>query len=161
MRGVAAFAFVMGWRTPSEILPLEWRQVDLKQGEVRLDVGATKNGVGRVFPITEDLRRVLENQQKIAALVKREHGTIPLRVFCYTTGAKAGQGVTEGGYNKAWRKARIAAGCPGPGNFNARVCATTRSGNPLQYFYAKPLDRATIAANLDGTFYASCRRADC
>jgi hypothetical protein len=26
---------VTGWRTPSEILPLEWRQVDLKAGEVR------------------------------------------------------------------------------------------------------------------------------
>ena len=26
---------------------------------------------------------------------------------------KAAQGVTEGGYNKAWRKARVAAGCPG------------------------------------------------
>ena len=26
---------------------------------------------------------------------------------------KAGLGVTEGAYNKAWRKARIAAGCPG------------------------------------------------
>ena len=31
MRGIAAFAFVTGWRTPSEILPLEWRQVDLRQ----------------------------------------------------------------------------------------------------------------------------------
>ena len=48
MRGIAAFACVTGWRTPSEILPLEWRQVDLKAGEVRLDVGATKNGEGRV-----------------------------------------------------------------------------------------------------------------
>ena len=45
--------------------------------------------------------------------MKRELGTIPRHVFCYTKGAKAGQGVTEGGYNKAWRKARIAAGCPG------------------------------------------------
>ena len=58
MRGIAAFAFVTGWRTPSEILPLEWRQVDLKQGEIRLDVGATKNGEGRMFPITIDLRRI-------------------------------------------------------------------------------------------------------
>lgn len=46
MRGIAAFAFVTGWRTPSEILPLEWRQVDLKQGEVRLDAGATKTERG-------------------------------------------------------------------------------------------------------------------
>ena len=28
-------------------------------------------------------------------------------------GVKAGHGVTEGAYNKAWRKARVAAGCPG------------------------------------------------
>ena len=26
---------------------------------------------------------------------------------------KAGKGITEGGFNKAWRKARIAGGCPG------------------------------------------------
>ena len=113
MRGVAAFACVTGWRTPSEILPLEWRQVDLKAGEVRLDVGATKNGEGRVFPLTAELRRILDAQQEIAKAMKREYGTIPRHVFCYTKGVKAGQGVTEGGYNKAWRKARIAAGCPG------------------------------------------------
>jgi integrase len=34
-------------------------------------------------------------------------------VFCYTIGTKAGKGITEGGFNKAWRKARVAAGCPG------------------------------------------------
>ena len=113
MRGIAAFACVTGWRTPSEILPLEWRQVDMKQGEVRLDVGTTKNGEGRVFPFTIELRRILDAQQEIARTVKREHGTIPRHVFCYTKGAKARKGVTEGGYNKAWRKARIVAGCPG------------------------------------------------
>ena len=113
MCGIAAFAFVTGWRTPSEILPLEWRQVDLKAGEVRLDVGATKNGEGRVFPITTELRRILEAQQEIAKALKKERGLLVRHVFCFTAGAKAGQGVTEGGYNKAWRKARIAAGCPG------------------------------------------------
>ena len=76
-------------------------------------MGATKNGEGRVFPITIELRRILDVQREIANAVKREHGTIPRHVFCYTKGAKAGLGVTEGGYNKAWRKARIAAGCPG------------------------------------------------
>jgi integrase len=34
--GIVAFAYITGWRTPSEILPLEWRQVDMKAGEVRL-----------------------------------------------------------------------------------------------------------------------------
>ena len=111
MRGIAAFAFITGWRTPSEILPLDWRQVDLPAGEVRLDAGATKNGDGRVFPCTAALRQVLLGQQQIAATLQAK-GVITRHVFCYTIGQKAGQGITEGGYNKAWRKARVAAGCP-------------------------------------------------
>jgi integrase len=113
IRPIVAFAHVTGWRTPSEILPLEWRQVDLKAGEVRLDAGTTKNGDGRVFPLTSELRRVLEDQQQAAEQLKREHGTIVRHVFCYTTGQKAGQRITESGFNKAWRKARVEAGCPG------------------------------------------------
>ena len=66
MRSIVAFAFITGWRTPSEILPLEWRQVDLQAGEVRLDAGTTKNGEGRVFPFTTELRRVLDDQQQVA-----------------------------------------------------------------------------------------------
>jgi integrase len=53
MRGIVDFAFITGWRTPSEILPLEWRQVDLKTGEVRLDPGTTKNDDGRDLRIRE------------------------------------------------------------------------------------------------------------
>jgi integrase len=112
MRGIVDFAFITGWRTPSEILPLEWRQVDLKVGEVRLDVGTTKNGEGRVFPLTTDLRRLLTDQQRIAKRLKKG-GVIARFVFCYTVGEKAGQAITESGFNKAWRKARVAAGCPG------------------------------------------------
>ena len=81
MQGIAAFAFTTGWRTPSEILPLEWRQVDLNAGEVRLDAGTTKNDEARTFPLTRKLRRVLEDQQKIADDLKREHGTIVRHVF--------------------------------------------------------------------------------
>ena len=40
-------------------------------------------------------------------------GIIARYVFCYTTGKKAGQRITESGFNKQWRKARVAAGCPG------------------------------------------------
>ena len=113
MRGIAAFAFITGWRTPSEILPLEWRGVDLTAGEVRLDAGTTKNGEARTFPLTRELRRVLEDQHKIAEDLNRERGIIARYVFCYVTGEKAGQRITESGFNKQWRKARVAAGCPG------------------------------------------------
>lgn len=112
MRGIVAFAFITGWRTPSEILPLEWRQVDMQAGEVRLDAGTTKNGEGRVFPFTTALRRVLDDQRHLAEQRQREDGTIGRFVFSYAGGQKAGQRITESGFYKAWRKARIAAGCP-------------------------------------------------
>jgi integrase len=113
MRGIAEFAFVTGWRTPSEILPLEWRQVDMKAGEVRLDPGTTKNGEGRVFPFTTALRQVLERQQLTAETLKRDRGLIVRYVFCFTIGRKAGQRIGESGYLHAWNHARVAAGCPG------------------------------------------------
>ena len=112
MRGIAAFAFVTGWRTPSEILPLEWRQVDLEAGEVHLDPGTTKNGEARTFPVTHELRRVLEDQQAIAeGLTREQQGPAPY-VFCFLIGKKAGRRISESAYNHAWRKARVAAGCP-------------------------------------------------
>jgi integrase len=112
MRPIVEFARITGWRTPSEILPLEWRHVDLKAGEVRLDAGTTKNGEARVFPLTTELRRILEGQRK-AATALHASNTIVRYVFCYTQGQQAGQRITESGFNKAWRKARLAAGCPG------------------------------------------------
>ena len=39
LRPVIEFAYITGWRIPSEVLTLEWRQVDFKAGEVRLDPG--------------------------------------------------------------------------------------------------------------------------
>jgi integrase len=113
MRGVAAFACITGWRTPSEILPLEWRHVEMQAGEVRLDAGTTKNDDGRVFPFTSALRRVLEDQQTLAEHVTRQHGIVARYVFCYATGQKTGQRISESGFNKAWRRARVEAGCPG------------------------------------------------
>jgi integrase len=113
MRGIAEFAFVTGWRTPSEILTLEWRQVDLKAGEVRLDPGTTKNSEGRVFPFTRELRQILERQQEVAEALKRERDIITRFVFCFTVGRKAGKRITDSGFNHAWGRARVAAGCPG------------------------------------------------
>ena len=84
----------------------------MASGEVRLDAGTTKNGDGRVFPFTAELRRILEEQQQVADALK-QRGVIARYVFCYSAGQKAGQRITEGEFNKAWRKARVAAGCPG------------------------------------------------
>jgi integrase len=57
LQPVIAFAYVTGWRIPSEVLTLEWRQVDFDGREIRLDPGQTKNREGRVFPFTPACRR--------------------------------------------------------------------------------------------------------
>jgi integrase len=99
---------------------------------VRLDPGTTKNGEARVFPFTTELRRVLERQRTVATTLQAS-GTIPRYVFCYTQGQKAGQRITQSGFNKAWRKARLAPGCPGriPHDFRrTAVRSLVRAGVP-------------------------------
>jgi Phage integrase family len=61
-RPVIRFAAITGWRIASEVLPLEWRQMDFAAGEVRLDPGTTKSGEWRVFPLTAALRLLLREQ---------------------------------------------------------------------------------------------------
>ena len=50
LRPVVTFAYLTGWRVQSEILPMQWRQVDLQPRTVPLDPGPTKNKQGRLFP---------------------------------------------------------------------------------------------------------------
>lgn len=70
VRPVIEFADITGWRVDSEILPLEWRQVDFQAGEVQLDPKTTKNSDGRTFPLTDDLRAVLTAQWAAAQRVR-------------------------------------------------------------------------------------------
>jgi integrase len=48
-QGVVTLAYFTGWRVNSEILTLEWRQIDRDAGVIRLEPGTTKNREGRVF----------------------------------------------------------------------------------------------------------------
>jgi len=56
------FAYITGRRVWSEVLTLQWHQVDFKTGIMRLDPGTTKNPEGRVFIMTPQLRVTLEAQ---------------------------------------------------------------------------------------------------
>ena len=49
LQGIATFAYLTGWRTKSEILPLQWHQIDREAKTVRLEPGTTKNREGRLF----------------------------------------------------------------------------------------------------------------
>jgi integrase len=106
LRPVIHFAYITGWRTLSEILPLQWRQVDFAAREVRLDPGTTKNKEGRIFPMTSELRCLLEEQRKRIDEWQRETGTINPWVFTY-------KGKPFKSYKRSWATASRKAGLPG------------------------------------------------
>lgn len=75
---VVRFAYLTGWRVASEVLPLQWRQVDWVGQVVRLDPYTTKNDEGRAFPFTTELRALLDAQRtKTQALQRANDQVIP------------------------------------------------------------------------------------
>jgi integrase len=73
---VVTFAFLTGWRVRSEVLTLQWRQVDFKAGIVRLDPGSTKNQEGRPFVMTPELRATLEAQRAVTEAKQKKTGSV-------------------------------------------------------------------------------------
>ena len=90
----------------SEILPLQWRQVDFGGRTIRLDRGTTKNKEGRVFPLTDDLRTVLEHQKSLRDELARTKGLLCPWVF-----HRDGKRIKS--FRRAWLTACKDAGCPG------------------------------------------------
>jgi len=83
LRPVVTFAYLTGWRVPSEILTLRWAQVDLVAGTVRLEPGTTKNREGRTFPThtLPELHALLVTQRERTTETERRLGTIIPWVF--------------------------------------------------------------------------------
>lgn len=115
LRPVIDVAFVTGWRIDSEILPLQWHNIDFAGGEIRLHAGTTKNRDGRVFKMTIGLRKVLEQQWAAHKRLAKRGLICPWVFFRLVAnrrgGDKAPKPITR--YNKAWSAACEAAGCPG------------------------------------------------
>jgi integrase len=114
LRPVITFAYLTGWRVPSEVLTLEWRHVDRQGGVVRLDVGTTKNREGRTFPyghLLPELRDMINEQWEIHTALQAR-GLISPWVFPRRRGADPSGRI--GSFRKTWRKACLAAGLPGP-----------------------------------------------
>jgi integrase len=105
LQPVVTFAYITGWRVQSEILPLEWRHIDQKAGEARLEPGTTKNQAGRVFPFTDRLRALVDEQWRQHEGL-RKSGTICRFVF-----HRNGRRIK--GFRTAWANACVAAGFPG------------------------------------------------
>ena len=78
------FAYLTGWRVMSEILPINWRQIDRRLGTVRLDPGTTKNEDGRLFPygdLLPELTDTINGQWHYTKQTEQERGIVCPWVF--------------------------------------------------------------------------------
>ena len=116
-QSLVTVGYYTGWRMRSELLPLEWRQVDLKAGTIRLEPGTTKNREARVFVfkgITE-----LERTFKTLAAQRdrlRAKGVILARVFLRVVEnrKKKTEHIAQiRHFRRTWLTACKAADCPG------------------------------------------------
>jgi len=103
LAALARAAYLTGWRK-SELRSRQWAHVDFMAGWLRLEPEETKNREGRMFPLTPDLRAVLEAQQARGEAIQAATGRIVPWVFCREDGAPVGD------FKKAWATACVAAG---------------------------------------------------
>ena len=105
---IVTLAYFTGWRIRSEVLPMQWRQVDLSAGTIRLEPGTTKNEEGRFFPFSmhpELVELFRERRRQTNELQTMKERLIPF-VF-----HRNGRLIKS--FRKAWADACLAAGVPG------------------------------------------------
>jgi integrase len=106
LRPVVETAYITGWRVRSELLTRQRHHVDLQAGWLRLDPGETKNGDGRMFPLTPELHTVLERELAATRALEQATGRIIPWLF-----HRDGEPIK--GFRRAWRTASTKAGIPG------------------------------------------------
>lgn len=107
----ASIAYAFGWRTQSEVMTLERRQVDLDSGTLRLDPGTTKNDDGRLVYMPPDLKRLVAGQVDCVRALERKLGRVIPFLFPRLRGRRVGERRRD--YRKAWATACNNAGVPG------------------------------------------------
>jgi integrase len=136
LQAVATVAYYTGWRIQSEILSLQWHQVDRSAGVLRLEPGTTKNREGRVFKYTaiEELVAVIDGLWDAHVALERAAILCPW-VFQHRSWDRIAKvrryGLPIRSFRRAWLTACIAAGCPGrvPHDFRrTAVRNLTRAG---------------------------------
>ncbi len=105
LRAVFEVAYITGWRVKSEILTRQWAHVDFRSGWLRLEPGETKNDEGRQFPLTPDLRAVLERQRERSIAGEKTTGMIIPWMF-----HRSGKPIKS--FRRAWVTACTKAGIP-------------------------------------------------
>jgi len=91
-------AYITGWRVKSEILTRQWQHVDFRAGWLRLEPGETKNRKGRNFPLTPELRDVLEQQRVRTQCIEQATGQIIPWLF-----HRNGKRIID--FRSAWKRA--------------------------------------------------------
>lgn len=83
LKPVMRFGYYTGWRVRSEVLPLQWRQVDFDAGTVRLEPNTTKNKEARTFPFSAlpPLKALLDEQRAHTTALEKKRGKIIPLVF--------------------------------------------------------------------------------
>jgi integrase len=100
LRPPVEFAYLTGWRIKSEIFSLQWTQIDLKAGEIRLEPGTTKTDEGRTFFFSAlpELENLIRAQRERTNMLQKEQGRIIPWVF-----HRKGERILD--FKKSWRNA--------------------------------------------------------
>jgi integrase len=121
LRPVMKAAYLMGWRTQSELLPLEWKHVNFQTGIITLPGEWTKNGEDREYPFAEfpDLKAIFQAQREAREELQRVRGIMIPWVF-FRVEKDAVKPIKS--YTTAWKNATERAGLPGRWVHDFRRC---------------------------------------
>ncbi|MBI2215742.1 MAG: tyrosine-type recombinase/integrase [Candidatus Rokubacteria bacterium] len=138
VRPVLETAYITGWRVTSEILTRQWAHVDFAAGWLRLEPGETKNCEGRMFPLTPELRAVLERQRERTDALQRSSGRIIPWVFHRT-----GQPIRH--FRRSWLTACKRAGLTVTvQRHGTSVAVATRIPHDFRRTAVRNLERASV-----------------
>lgn len=90
LKPVLIFSYFTGWRR-GEVLGLQWNQVNLKEGIVRLEPGETKNDEGRTLYMEPELWEMMKDLHKNR------------RLDCHKVFNLNGNGLSD--FRKSWKNA--------------------------------------------------------
>jgi len=111
LRPVVTMAYYTGMRR-GEIMALRWENVDILNGLVRLNVGETKNGEGRMIPLGDELLESLKSQLHLRNTAAPDCPLVFFRII-KTKENPTPSWVPIGDFRKVWETACAKCGLAG------------------------------------------------
>ena len=137
LQPVFVVAYITGWRVRSEILTRQWHHVDFDAGWLRLEPGEAKNREGRMFPLTPELREVLQRQREHTEAVQQETDRIVPWVF-----HRDGKPIKY--FHHSWLTACLKAGFATLVSEKPRLIRTMRIPHDFRRTAVRNLERAGV-----------------